>query len=452
MRVNLDFVRHKVLNYASFMRGKYYFILLSCILCVISGAQTLTLDETIDYAIKHSPQYKVIYKDREISRAQSFAGYGAVLPQLSYSYSDAGRKSPVSDELMSMGLGSDDATKTKTTELSAQQLLFSFSGAAALKAGMSTGKLADYTYADANQQFMLSVKKAFFDLQMARELQELNRKLAVQTAQYARNAEIMFDNGLIARNEMLNAQIQLYEAQKNQTNADKLAAAAGYNLNTLIGMPVTQTVTLSAYNVEVDESLLARNFDAGVLAAEAYAKKPAFLAFRELVELNKADQLNAWGASLPALYFVYSKQHAEYDPQSLMTPDGDTETQAISARWDFFAGGSNLFKIHEKKNNSDKYAEQEKIQRNYVLMGIQSAVDDLRAQVQNVLSAREQDALAEESLRIAQINFESGNGTATQFNDALIQKQSAATNLIKAMYDYEYARANLNYAAGQEIL
>ena len=92
------------------------------------------------------------------------------------------------------------------------------------------------------------------------------------------------------------------------------------------------------------------------------------------------------------------------------------------------------------------------MQRNYVLMEIQSAVDDLRAQVQNVLSVRAQDTLASESLRIAQINFESGNGTATQLNDALIQKQGAGTNLIKAMYDYEYARARLNYVAGQEIL
>jgi outer membrane protein TolC len=68
------------------------------------------------------------------------------------------------------------------------------------------------------------------------------------------------------------------------------------------------------------------------------------------------------------------------------------------------------------------------------------------------MSARAQDALADESLRIAQINFESGNGTSVQLNDALIQKQGAATNLIKSLYDYTYARAKLNYAAGQKIL
>jgi outer membrane protein TolC len=203
--------------------------------------------------------------------------------------------------------------------------------------------------------------------------------------------------------------------------------------------------------VVVDETFLTKNIDAAALAEQAYKLRPSFLAFRESVELNKADYLSAWGASLPGLYYIYSKQHNEYDPASLMTTAGDTETWTLSAKWNFFAGGANWFQIHEKANNRDKYREQEKIQRGYILIEIQSALDDLRAQIQNVLAAREQNQLAAESLRIARINFESGNGTSTQLNDALIQRQSSGTNLIRALYDYEYARAKLNYAAGQEI-
>ena len=424
-----------------------YFILFILTLYTAANALTLTLDDTIDYAIKHSPRYQIIYKDREIGVAQGRAGYGAVLPQLSFTYTDMTREfEPISGS----GIGSE--TKIKTQEFSAQQMLFSFSGLAAVKAGRSAGKLANYTYVDAREQFELAVKKAFFDLQMTNELKELSQEIAEQTARYVRNAEIMFENGLIARHDMLNAQIQLYEAQKNQTNADKMAALAGYNLNTLIGLPLTQKITLVKHDVLVDEALLNRNFDTAALSEVAYKKKPSFLAFREVVELNNADQFAAWGASLPSLFFIYSHQNAEYDPQSLMTVNGDTESWAISARWNFFAGGSNWFRIHEKKNNSDKFAAQEKMQRNYVLMEIQSAIDDLRAQVQNVMSARMQDSLADESLRIAQINFESGNGTVTQLNDAFIQKHGAGTNLIKAYYDYAYARARLNYATGQEIL
>ncbi|MDR1997217.1 MAG: TolC family protein [Candidatus Margulisbacteria bacterium] len=418
---------------------------------LVLSAETFTLENAIDYALQHSPQYRVIYKDKEISRAQSFAGYGEVLPQLNYSYTESTRKSPSSPEMVALGMGGDE-TRTKIKELSAQQLLFSVNGLAALKASLSSGRLADYTYADSKEQFVLSVKKAFFDLQMSRELLRLNQELAAQTEHYARNAQLMFDNGTIARSELLNARIQLYEAQKNLTNAGKAAAAAGYNLNTLIGLPLTQNTALAAYNVTVDETFLTKNLDAVELAEQAYALRPSFLAFHEAVELNKAAYLNAWGSSLPALYYVYSKQSSEYDPASLMSPDGDTETWALSAKWNFFAGGANWFQIHEKANNRDKYAEQEKIQRNAVLIEIQSALDELRAQLQTVLGAREQNQLAAESLRIAQINFESGNGTSTQLNDALIQRQSSATNLIKALYDYEYAAARLNYAAGQKII
>ena len=378
-----------------------------------------------------------------------------MLPQLSLSHSDATAKTPQPDldPAMQALLGeSKNETKTKSDDFTGQQLLFSFNCLAAIGASWSSGKLADYVYADASEKFVLSVRQAFFDLQAANAMRSLAADLAAQTNTYARNSELMFTGGVISRKEMLDVRIQAYEAQKNLTNAEKAAAAARYNFNTTIGLPVSETVQLVTYNVEVAEDILTKNFDAAALTEEAYRLRPSYLAAQEAVWLNQVDHFGAWGSSLPAVYYSYSKKKTSYDPESLMTPDGETETKAISVQWNFFAGGANWFKIHEKANSSDRQKEQLKLARSRLVMEIQSSLDEVKAQAQNILTARAQDALAAEALAIAKIDFESGNGTAMQLNDAIINQQSAGNNLIRALYDYEYARAKLNYAAGQEIL
>jgi outer membrane protein TolC len=449
----LDFKQHKILNSRSFMRGKYF--LLTMFLLAAAQAQTFTLEQSIEHALQHSPQHKIIYKDREISKDQARQGYAAVLPQLSLGYTEATVKTPQPDlDPMTQSLlgESKDETKTKSEEFNGQQLLFSFSGLGAIGASWSAGKLANYIYDDASAQFVLSVRKAFFDLQAANDMQRLAVDLAELMNTYARNAEIMFENGLISRKEMLDVRIQAYDAQKNLTNADKAAAAARYNFNTTIGLPVDADVQLVTYNVEIAADILTRNFDAAALTEDAYRLRPSYLATQETVWLNQVDHFNAWASSLPAVYYSYNKKKTTYDPESLMTPAGETETKAVSAQWNFFAGGANWFKIHEKANNSDRQEEQLKLARNRLLMEIQSSLDDVKAQAQNILTTRAQESLAAESLRIARIDFESGNGTATQLNDAVIRQQGAGNNLIRALYDYEYARARLNYVAGQNIL
>ncbi|MDR1114391.1 MAG: TolC family protein [Candidatus Margulisbacteria bacterium] len=428
----------------------------------VAIALTFSLEHSIEHALQHSPRHKIIYKDREVSKDQARQGYAVALPQLSLGYTEATVKTPQSDTptipdpTMQALLGAmstdKDETKTKSEEFSGQQLLFSFSGLGAVGASWSAGKLANYVYDDASAQFVLSVRKAFFDLQAANDMQKLAADLATLTDTYARNAEIMFENGLVSRKEMLDVRIQAYDAQKNLTNASKAAAAARYNFNTTIGLPVDAAVQLVTHNVEIAEDILAQNFDAAALTEDASRLRPSYLAAQEAVWLNQIDHFNAWGSSLPALYYSYNKKKTDYDPETMMTASGETETQAISAQWNFFAGGANWFKIHEKANNSDRQKEQLKLARSYLLMEIQSSLDDVKAQAQNILTARAQDSLAAESLRIARIDFESGNGTATQLNDAVIKQQSAGNNLIRALYDYEYARAKLNYAAGQNVL
>jgi len=117
------------------------------------------------------------------------------------------------------------------------------------------------------------------------------------------------------------------------------------SFNNLLGRPLDSELILVTPDVEVvmNDGLIEQE-----LINKALQGRPAFKAFKETVRLAEADDINAWGESLPSVYYIYNKQHSEYDVAS--QTDGDTETKMISAGWKFFSGGANLHKINEKKS------------------------------------------------------------------------------------------------------
>ena len=171
-----------------------------------------------------------------------------------------------------------------------------------------------------------------------------------------------------------------------------------------------------------------------------------------MVKLAEADEWGTWGESLPQIFVNYSKQNNKYDKETTYSLNGDTETKMWFASWNFFSGGgANFHKMNAKKNAKEKIYAQKQLMQANIGMGVESAVSDLNVKAVNYAMALEQDSLADESLKIAEINFKEGASTSTGYNDALAQKLSAEATRIKAAFDYAYAKANLNYAVGKEI-
>lgn len=426
---------------------------------LVAETETFSLAKTIEYAKEHSPKYQIIKREREIARAQAFQGYGAVLPNLEASYTDSTRQTPESktgEQFAKIfgptaNVSADDIfpsrIKTKTTELKGTQLLFGFSGLAAWIAARAAEKLAEYNYLDKQEAFDLEVKKSFYDLQSAKNIKEVAMKLHEQTAKHAKDAGVMYQSNLIAKKDFLDARIGELNAKQNYDTMNKNYLLALRFFNNLIGREINQEINLATYNVQIVSTV---NLNSQELVNYAYEHRPAFQAFNETLKLAQADDINAWGESLPSIYYIYSKQNNKYDVDS--QTDGDTETQMISAGWRFFSGGANLHKINEKNNYKEKMKEVEKNTKNLLAIEINNNLAELEVAKQNVEIARESLDLSKESLRLAEINFQSGNGTQTQYNDALVQYQGANTNYVRTVYDYEYAKDKLNYSVGKEVL
>lgn len=438
---------------------KKLFLSILTLLALSIASEKMTLEEALVYAQKHGPKALIINREYEIARSQAFQGYGAVLPSFQARYSDVVRRSPVAEavELPSslsafaaMIPETNEETKVKTTELSATWMVFSFAGFAAVGAANNAMDLADNQYADAKQALHLEITKTYYDLQSAELAKRLTEKIASQAAQHARNVELMYQNDLVNKKTYLDARIRMLEATQGAANGDLAYSLALRSFNSLLGLPLTENIALASQNIELT---VLPDFDTAELTQYALANQPAYKAFETLVRLSEADEFGAWGESLPQFFLSYSKQNNKYDKETSYTLNGDTETKMWFASWNFFSGGgANFHKINEKKNTKEKMYAQRETMRAAISMAVEAAVTGVKVKATNYAMALEQDALADESLKIAEINFREGGGTSTDYNDALAQKLAAETTRIKAAANYAYAKEQLNYAVGKEIL
>lgn len=433
------------------------FIITTLAFCLAS--ETMDLAQAMDYAYKNGPKAIIINREYEIARSQAFQGYGAVLPSFQAKYSDVIRKSPVAEQVelpasysmfAAMIPETNEETKVKTTELSATWMVFSFAGFAAVGAANNAMDLANNQYADAKQGLQLEITKAYYDLQSAELVKRLTEKVAKQATQHAREVEIMYKNNVLNKKDHLEARIRMLDARQNAANGELSYTLSLRSFNSLLGLPVTQTVQLATPNIPL---IAAPTLDAEELTAYALLHKPAYKAFETLVRLSEADEFGTWGESLPQFFLSYSKQNNKYDKETSYTLNGDTETKMWFASWNFFSGGgANFHKMNEKKNAKEKMYAQRETMRASIRMAVEIAINSVLVKTTNYAMALEQDALADEVLKIAEINFREGAGTSTDYNDALAQKLAAETTKIKAAADYVYAKEQLNYAVGKEVL
>jgi len=84
-----------------------------------------------------------------------------------------------------------------------------------------------------------------------------------------------------------------------------------------------------------------------------------------------------------------------------------------------------------------------------VRLGLQRALDDIRAAQQTVEAARANITQAERVLAMMQENYKYGAATTLDIVDAQTALAEARTNLLRGLYDYSVARANLLWTAGK---
>jgi len=427
-----------------------YSMLACLILFLQSGstvcAQILSLPEGLRIVAEKSRTIKISGSDEQIAEADVQAAMSRLLPAVNAS---AGWTALTHRPEAIFGPLSVPVSERNffAYSLSVQQTLYDFQGNAsrydASKAILSARKLETQRIRNfAAIEYVLS----YLDLLEAEKMISVAEKEVEALEAHKVNTQSLFDEGVITRNDLLQAEVKISDARQRLLTVKTLRKIQASRLNNILLRPLKTEVVLQ----DIEEPQ-------GVSVSSVTVETAWELAEQQRAELKIADE------TLRALGLEKIARKSEFFPRMFVRGGYDfTENryQLHEGNWSvtlglsmtLFSGGLTQAEIRKLEVQVQKLAEQRA-----------KLVDDIRLEVEQYLlqsvTAKErlsvtQDAVrqAEENLRINRVKYEEGIGMGSDVLDAVSLLTVASMNHYKALYDLRKYEAAVFYAIGKDLL
>jgi outer membrane protein len=406
--------------------------------------EPLSLEDSIAMAVTNNPLIKAQDEQVRASLMEKRSSFSDMLfsVDLGYSYArldeDPSMTLPASLGGQIIPLGTRD---NYTFSVEVTQPIFA-GGALynAYRIAANNYRVANLDREQEIRDLKLRVIEAYYGIVEAREILEVARSSAASIKAHLDVANAFFNQGMIPKNDLLEAQVRYAESVQNVIIAENAVKLGESALNTLLGRSIASPVNILE---EIPMQELEKSLD------EAYETA---LEHRSEIRITRLQVENAekgiWIARAGYLPNVAATYEYEKTGEDSDVGDDDAWAVGVGLRWNVFDGGTSHFSVARQKAVRNRL--------NYLL---QSLKDQVLLEVKNsYLSAEEARARTEvaakaidqarENLRIQKDRYNLQVATTTNVLDAEALLAQARRNYISARTDYATSLATLRSAMG----
>ncbi|MDH4232547.1 MAG: TolC family protein [Nitrospirota bacterium] len=428
---------------------KILMILLIMILSVafdsLAFSELLTLPEGLRLVTENNRLLKITRYEEKISEADTLIAKARMLPEINAS---GGYTSLAQQPGAIFGIQQVPVSEKNFLffSLSVQQTLYDFKGnASRFEASKKLLNAKKFDTARIRNLVAIDFVLVYLDLLESENLLKVAEKEVERLESHLRDARSLYEEGVITKNDLLQAEVKISDAKQRLLTARNLRAVTASRLNSILVRPLT-------LDIQVEDIR-----DVSPMLVEADRERAWEAAEKQRPEIQIAEE------TLKALDLDKAAKKSGYYPKVFLRGGYDyTENryQVHEGNWSVTLGmGINLFRGGETSAELSKI-ESERLR---LIEGKNKLLDDIRLEVERYLldaqTARERvevtkDAVAqaEENLRINHMKYAEGVGTATEVLDAVSLLTVAETNFYRSLYDLKKAEAAVLYATGKDIL
>lgn len=287
-------------------------------------------------------------------------------------------------------------------------------------------------------QLLTELAQRYYGLVLAKQnykVQTLKRELMER---HVDRAKRLFREGIIAKVELLHAQVELAKAKQEEASAQRDITIVLEGLNNILFENSIWEPKSELFVLNADPSL--ENMKAGLDETH-----PAILIVSSKVEQAYAGVKAEKGANRPTIY-LFGMHEIFKDDLTLLDP---TWAFGVGMNYTFFDGFQGKHKTAAAKALARK--------AEYMRAKIKKDLESLMVKrYEEMKKAREQwesfDTtlqLTKENLRVRTKAFEEGVSTSLEVVDAVYQHSRAQLGKLKSAYDYDIALFQLLEASGR---
>jgi outer membrane protein TolC len=443
------------------MRTKLWFlcgVIVSLIAAAVTAAHAaetakpLSLSESIDLALKQSVLIHAAREGVQGAEAQRKEAFTGFLPKLStsYSYTRYNRDPylafpgiPPVIPPANLTVGTKD---NYNWILEARQPLFT---GGALLANYETSRIgadiARLDEASTVQDLVLEVKVAYFNILKAGRILAVAKQSLEQLQVHRDTAQSFYDQGLIPRNDLLQAEVELANGRQFLLRSENGLELARSKFNTVLRRPINTPVEIEDI---LNDRPYEKTFDACIAAA--LDNRPEIRSFALRREQAKSQVKVSQSEYYPSISLVGNYAKYGDTPGVAGSPFKDQESWYFMAvaNWNFWEWGKTKNRVEAGQSRKNQAADFLANVRDQITLEVKNAFLLLHEAEKQILVAATAIEQAEENFRINTERYREQLGTSTEVIDAQTLLTKARSDRHNALGDFNISRARLERAMG----
>lgn len=311
----------------------------------------------------------------------------------------------------------------------------------AIDAARYQKNIADLNVYKTEADTKLAAVQAYYQYLEAVKLAEVQAQSVTDYASHLNNVQQQFDAGIVAKLDVLSSNVSLANAKQKSIAADNTRDVAEANLNNIMRIPMNTTLN------PLDKNFPEPEFDLTMEQAILMAQKYRW----ELVEADygvKVAQASLRSAKARYLPTVSVGGGYSWEEASMTAVDKDDWAVKGVLSWSLWDGGATQASV-KKADAAVKTAQETLLQaREKIELEVRQDYLNVLSYKEQIRAAEASVAQAEEAYKIATVRYSSGVGINLDVLDAELALNTARTNYITALYNYNIGLATLEHAMG----
>jgi TolC family type I secretion outer membrane protein len=294
------------------------------------------------------------------------------------------------------------------------------------------------------QATKLSAVEGYFNLLAYQELKDVADESVANLQGHVNNVSAQYDVGTVAKLDVLTSDVSLANARTNAVSAANNVSVAEANLNNIIGLPLQTKLVVADHRLPFDAYTI--SLDQAIAYAMTY--RPEVLQSMLSVQKAKENIGIADAGNKPTISVGASNAWNDTD-----FPGAKNSRWGVSGgiSYSFYDGGATNAKVHAAKEALLAAEETEQKTKESVALQVKQAYLNIRSAAQRVEATKTSVDQAEESFKIARVRYQAGVGINLDVLDAQLNLNTARTNYIQALYDYNVGIATLEQVMGIDV-
>lgn len=391
---------------------------------IFAAPVNLTLQQSIDIALKNNPVVQIAGKDQEQSKWSISEAKAAKLPTVSLG-SNYNFRDDSGDNSNSLRLNWQLYNGDRTDARIAQAQL-----------GLAGAKLETEK---TKQQLILQTTTDYYNVLKTKAMLNVNEQTVDNLAAHLAVVQDKYNAGVVAKSDLLRAEVELANARQNL-----IMAQNQYDL-AVTGLLNTMNIEANT-EINLDDDLTYEAYSGTLEEAIALANqnRPEIAKANVTIESAQKGVKIAESGKMPEVSLSASTGW-----QDSLLPNGANDwSLGVSASWNIFDAGVTNAQINQAEVALDKAKLQSEQVQDSVEQEVRESYLGMKEAEKRLETTEFAVNKANEDLYIAQERYKAGVGTNLDVIDAQLAYTQARTNHVKALYDYNINKAKLNKATG----